>query len=93
MNDNVIFLGNAKTDVTLKSAAQDDQILKEAKKQNQENLDELSRALADDQVRALVTISLNYDGSINWMVSGMSSSFEIIAALESTKYDFMTDDR
>lgn len=89
MSDNVVFLESAKHGVILKAESKNDDTIEEIKRHNRENIDALSKAIDASEIRSLVSIALNYDGSINWMVSGLSSSFEIIAALESTKHDFM----
>jgi hypothetical protein len=95
MTDNVISLvhvrGDAKPELSPEhdvNAASDerDAYIKE---QNTEHLTTYMKAVENDEVRSLLTIAINKDGSVNWSISGLTSSFEIIAALERTKHDFM----
>lgn len=88
MTDNVIPLGNVKIE-DLHPQASRDEIAETVKRHNEEHLAVYQKAVSEDEVRSLITIALNYDGSVNWSISGQCSGFEVIAALERTKVDFM----
>ena len=88
MADNVIPLDPTKAG-NFNTANEPDEMAAAIKRHNEENLVSHIKAVENDEVRSLIMISLNYDGSVNWSVSGQCSSFEIIAALERTKIDFM----
>jgi hypothetical protein len=93
MTDNVISLvhvrGDAKPEPTGDVNAPVDDRDAYIKSQNLDHLTTYIKSVEDDEVRSLLTIAINKDGSVNWSISGLTSSFEIIAALERTKYDFM----
>lgn len=90
MTDNVISLvkSGEKRGPSVNDAAEDELKL-HIKRQNEELLTDYMKMVEDGQVRSMLAISVNYDGSVNWSVAGQTSSFEIIAALERTKHDFM----
>jgi hypothetical protein len=94
MTDNVVPFGAGKSGTFTPPDAetqQVDDIKAYVRAQNEDHLTTYLKGVEEGEVRSLVTIALNYDGSVNWSISGQCSSFEIIAALERTKFDFMDE--
>jgi hypothetical protein len=89
MSDNVIQFESAKSGTIAKSSEQMQATPEELNNYNKEHIDGLIKSVDTGAIKSLVSIALNTDGSIDWTVSGSSSNFEIIAALESTKFDFL----
>ena len=92
MSDNVISFDSAKSGSISKQTEQTQATPDQLKNYNKEHIDGLIKSVDTGEVKSLVSIALNRDGSIDWIVSGNSSNFELIAALESTKFDFMRED-
>ena len=88
MADNVIPLDPSKAG-SFSAPKEPDDLAEEIKKHNGDNIAHHVTAIENDEVRSLIIIAMNYDGSVSWSVSGQCSSFEIIAALERSKIDFM----
>lgn len=83
MNDNVVYIGGKHQ--TQKSEADD------ARKALRGALLETAVAFRKGEVRAAAVITIDTDGSLTWRVAGNCADFEIISALERTKFDLMME--
>jgi len=89
MTDNVISFETAKSGCIPKQSDHGAVTQEQVNGYNKKHLDALIKSIEAGDVRSLLSIAINFDGSINWIVSGSCSNFEFVAALESTKFDFM----
>lgn len=85
MADNVVYLGKDPQPVNDDSAEQ--QINAALRQVFLETI----RAFRSGEIKATLIIALEKDGSVTWRAGGLASDFEIVAALERTKLDWLLE--
>ncbi len=87
MNDKVVYLAGR----TQQSNNQEDQLIAQANKAIREAILQVARAYRTGDVRGIAIITIENDNSSTWRVAGNCSDFEIVAALEFTKTNLITE--
>ena len=85
MTDNVVYLGK---DPLPQS---DDNADKQINAAVRQVLLEILREFRSGQLKATLIIAIEKDGSVHWRAGGLASDFEIVAALERTKLDWLLE--
>jgi hypothetical protein len=83
MNDNVVYLGGKHESQTRDTDG--------AQIALRGALVETIKSFRAGEIRAAAIISIEKDGSLTWRIAGNCADFEIISALERTKFDLMME--
>ena len=83
MTNNVVYLGKEPRSVN------DDDADKQIKAAVRQVFLEVLRQFRSGEIKATLIIALEKDGSVTWRAGGLASDFEIVAALERTKLDWL----